>query len=80
MTLAGHVGSACGTENIHGRWRDYVRNGHRGNRELKDSRPEDLRFSMLQRTSPDLVTEAVVALEPSWKDRLHTRAFGFNQN
>lgn len=77
---AGYVGSAYGSDNIHGRWRDYARSGHGGNRELKDSNPDDLRFSILQRTSPDLDTEAIVALEASWKQRLHTREFGLNQN
>lgn len=77
---AGYVGSAYGAENIHGRWRDYARNGHGGNRELRNSRPEDLRFSILQRTSPDLEPEAIVALEASWKERLHTREFGLNRN
>jgi hypothetical protein len=77
---AGYVGSAYGAENIHGRWRDYARSGHGGNRELRNSRPEDLRFSILQRTSPDLEPEAIVALEASWKERLHTRESGLNRN
>lgn len=77
---AGYVGSAYGSENIFGRWRDYARTGHGGNRELKSSAAGDLRFSILQRTSPDLDTEAVVALETSWKQRLHTREFGLNRN
>lgn len=77
---AGYVGSAYGTGNILGRWNDYARTGHGGNKELKSSSPADLRFSILQRTSPDLDTEAVIALEASWKQRLHTREFGLNRN
>jgi hypothetical protein len=77
---AGYVGSASGSENILGRWRDYARNGHGGNKELQNSIAADLRFSILQRTSPDLGAEAVVALEASWKQRLHTREFGLNRN
>lgn len=77
---AGYVGSAYGSENILGRWRDYARTGHGGNRGLKSSAAGDLRFSILQRTSPDLDTEAIVALEASWKQRLHTRDFGLNRN
>jgi hypothetical protein len=77
---AGYVGSAYGLENIHGRWRDYARSGHGGNRELKASNPADLRFSILQRTSPDLEADEVIALEASWKQRLHTREFGLNRN
>lgn len=77
---AGYVGSAYGSENILGRWRDYARTGHGGNRELKSSAAGDLRFSILQRTSPDLDSEAIIALEASWKQRLHTREFGLNRN
>lgn len=77
---SGYVGSAYGAENIHGRWRDYARRGHGGNRELRHCRPEDLRFSILQRTSPDLDPADVVRLEASWKERLHTRSFGLNRN
>jgi hypothetical protein len=77
---SGYVGSACGADNIHGRWRDYARSGHGGNRELKHSRPDDLRFSILQRTSPDLEAAEVIRLEASWKERLHTREFGLNRN
>lgn len=77
---AGYVGSAYGAENILGRWREYARSGHGGNKELKSSAENDLRFSILQRTSPDLDAEAIVALEASWKQRLHTRDFGLNRN
>lgn len=76
----GYVGSASGSENILGRWCDYARTGHGGNKELKSSAAGDLRFSILQRTSPDLDAEAIIALEASWKQRLHTREFGLNRN
>ncbi len=77
---AGYVGSAAGTDNLLGRWRDYARSGHGGNRELRSSDPADLRFSILQRTSPDMDMRDIVALEASWKKRLHTREFGLNAN
>lgn len=77
---AGYVGSAAGTENILGRWLAYARTGHGGNRELKESNPEDLQFSILERTSPDLDPVKIVALESSWKARLHTRTCGLNSN
>lgn len=75
-----YVGSAAGLENILGRWRDYAATGHGGNVGLRASRPEDLRFSLLERTSPDLDIAAVVQREESWKKRLHTRARGLNAN
>lgn len=77
---AGYVGAAYGEENILGRWRDYARSGHGGNVALRGSVATDLRFSILQRTSPDLDVADVIALEASWKARLHTREFGFNRN
>lgn len=77
---AGYVGSASGAENLLGRWSDYARSGHGGNRELRKSEPADLVFSILQLTSPDLEVADVVALENSWKARLHTCGFGLNAN
>ena len=75
----GYVGSACGAENILGRWRNY-RDGHGGNKQLKLRKPENLVFSILQLTSPTMETEAVLSEEAKWKDRLHTREFGLNSN
>lgn len=75
-----YVGSAYGQDNILGRWLEYSRSGHGGNIGLKRSNAGDLRFSILQRTSPDLDTADLIALESSWKERLHTREFGLNRN
>jgi len=77
---AGYVGSAYGADNILGRWRTYAETGHGGNVKLRQSNPKDLSFSILQRTSPDMDIESVVALEGAWKDRLHTRVSGLNAN
>lgn len=77
---AGYVGSAAGSENILGRWQDYASTGHGGNIELCKSNPADLRFSILQRTSPDLEPADIQRIEAGWKDRLHTREFGLNRN
>ena len=77
---AGYVGSAYGADNILGRWRCYAETGHGGNKGLQESRPEDLRFSILQRTSPDLEAADIVALENGWKTRLMTRQYGLNEN
>lgn len=76
----GYVGSAYGKDNILGRWLNYAASGHGGNKDLRKRKPENLRFSILQRVSPDLETDNVIALEASWKDRLHTREFGLNEN
>jgi hypothetical protein len=77
----GYVGSAYGADNLLGRWLQYARSGDGGNKLLRSCKPENLRFSILQRVSPDMVADEVIRLESSWKDRLHTRSeFGLNVN
>lgn len=77
---SGYVGSAYGADNILGRWSGYAKSGHGGNSELRKSQPANLCFSILQRTSPDMEAADIMALEASWKKRLHTRQFGLNRN
>lgn len=76
----GYVGSAYGTDNILGRWQAYARTGHGGNVGLRERSYHPLRFSILQRVSPDMNPADVIALEASWKRRLHTRDLGLNRN
>ena len=76
-----YVGSAYGAENILQRWREYARSGHGGNSLLRPRNSATFRFSILQRTSPDLPDAEVIAIERTWKDRLRTRApWGLNEN
>lgn len=77
---AGYIGSAAGDENMLGRWTQYGRTGHGGNVRLRTCDPRNLRFSILQLTSPDMTSSDVVALEANWKMRLHTRDHGLNAN
>ena len=76
----GYVGSACGEENILGRWMDYAASGHGGNTKLKERQASDFLFTILQRTSPDTERGEIGILESNWKDRLHTREYGLNDN
>jgi hypothetical protein len=65
----GYVGSACGEENILGRWLDYAASGHGGTTKLKERQRSDFLFTILQRTSPDMERDEISLLESSWKDR-----------
>lgn len=77
----GYVGSAYGKDNLLGRFSEYAVSGHGGNRLLRNRDPRNFRFSILQRLDPDLDPEDVIAIENSWKARLHTRTpFGLNDN
>lgn len=76
-----YVGSAAGSENLLGRWLNYADSGHGGNRLLRGVDPANFVFSILQRLSPDTEMPDVIAVETSWKERLHTRSpFGLNDN
>lgn len=77
---AGYVGSAYGKENIYGRWANYAAKGDGGNILLRKRDPRNFRFTILQRVSPDMDPHEVIALESSWKNRLHTRTHGLNKN
>src|SRR5207249_1052408 len=69
----GYVGSAYGEDNLLGRWSNYAAQGHGGNRLLRQREPKNFSFTILQLLSPDTNLGEVVALEASWKRRLHTR-------
>lgn len=76
-----YVGSAYGKENLLGRWQNYAKSGDGGNRLLKNRKPEQFQFSVLERIGPDLEVTDVVAVENSWKKRLGTISpSGLNSN
>ncbi|MBX9679807.1 MAG: GIY-YIG nuclease family protein [Gemmataceae bacterium] len=76
----GYVGSACGADNILGRWLNYSKSGHGGNKRLRKCDPGNLRFSILEVVPSDMESKEVIGREVMWKVRLHTRKFGLNEN
>lgn len=77
----GYVGSAYGADNILGRWKNYARSGHGGNKLLRGQDPQHFRFSILQILRQDESAVDVIAQENRWKTRLHSRApLGLNDN
>jgi hypothetical protein len=75
-----YVGSAYGAENLHSRWQAHVRSEKGITAELAKRNPAGFHFSILERTSPDLPAEEVIAIEQNWKARLDTVAHGLNRN
>lgn len=81
-----YVGSASGKEGILGRWKEYAKSGHGGNKkimQLIDSDPNrvhKLRFSILQTLPKTLTTNEVIIEEQKYKDKLGSRAYGLNLN
>lgn len=76
----GYVGAAYGDENVLGRWQEYYRTGHGGNRQLRPLDARHFMYSIIQLLAPDTPTQQVLDLETSWKKRLHTLEFGLNDN
>jgi hypothetical protein len=76
-----YVGSAYGSANILGRWENYSATGHGGNKHLRGRDPNNFRFTVLERVSPDMPSDEVIRRESSWKRRLHSAApHGLNDN
>lgn len=79
-----YVGSAYGANMIHGRWSNYISNGHGGNAELKDLPFEHIkkffRYSILDVFKSTIDDNVIINRESWWKQTLLTRKFGYNKN
>lgn len=79
-----YVGSAYGQDMILGRWRNYVQNGHGGNKDLKalgfDYIKENFQYSILEIFKSTTDDNTIIDRESWWKEVLMTRDFGYNKN
>jgi len=82
-----YVGSATGKENIWGRWKNYVENGHGGNIELKKiinkkgiEYASNFQFSILEIKNLNTDDDEVIKRENFWKEVLLLREFRYNKN
>lgn len=75
-----YVGKADGAKGFLGRWEEYARNGHGGNKLLQDGKERQLQVTILQvarlGAEPDEITE----METLWKTKLMSRIVGLNAN
>jgi hypothetical protein len=75
-----YVGSASGENGFLGRWRAYAANSHGGNVGLRGRDWSDYLVSVLEVAASSASIEDIVALENTWKTKLHSRAIGLNHN
>ena len=82
-----YVGSAYGGDGIWQRWTAYVKNGHGGNKELRNllrdkgqPHAEHFQFSLLEVCDLNSSDEYVIERETHWKTVLKSREFGLNKN
>lgn len=82
-----YVGSAYGEECIWQRWSEYAKNGHGGNKELKEKLnnngadyKNNFKYSILEVCNMNLGNDYIIGRETYWKEVLMTRKFGLNNN
>jgi len=84
-----YVGSAAGDdEGLLQRWRNYIDNGHGGNKRLIDIREKEgfdyikknFQYSVLEVYSPRVDKAEILKRESWWKETLGSRSFGLNCN
>ncbi|MFL9823416.1 GIY-YIG nuclease family protein [Rhodoplanes sp. SY1] len=75
-----YVGSAYGKDGFLGRWQSYAANNHGGNVGLKTRNPSDYFVSVLEVAGSASTVEEILALENTWKAKLHSRDMGLNHN
>lgn len=82
-----YVGSAYGEKGLWQRWKEYARNGHGGDKELKKLVEKDrgyarkyFQFGLLEICNRTAGNDEVARREKHWKDLLLTKKFGYNKN
>lgn len=82
-----YVGSAYSdVGGLLGRWTVYVKTRHGNNKRMKEllereqERYRSFEFSVLEILPKNLSQDEVIHKENIWKDKLHTREFGLNDN
>jgi hypothetical protein len=59
----GCVGSAYGSEDLLGRWRNYANSGHGGNRFLRERNAQNFHFTILELAAPTMDADEVIRRE-----------------
>ncbi|WKN41709.1 GIY-YIG nuclease family protein [Tunicatimonas pelagia] len=79
-----YVGSAYGTNMLHGRWSQYLNNGHGGNEGLKklsfDHIKSNFYYSILDIYKSTIEDNIIIKRESWWKKVLGSKTFGYNEN
>ena len=80
-----YVGSAYGTNMIHGRWSNYINNGHGGNIDLQKNLSfehiqNNFYYSILDIYKSTIDDKIIIKRESWWKNALLTKKFGYNLN
>lgn len=82
-----YIGSGYGDESLWQRWSEYTKNGHGGNKNLKDiitklgiAHASNFQFSILETRNTTTDKDEIIRRESFWKNVFLTREFGYNAN
>lgn len=73
-----YIGAAYGSEGIWGRWRDYAKTGHGGNKLLLDLNPEAFQWSIVRTLSGSMSQREIVGVERVEMRKHGSTAIGLN--
>lgn len=73
-----YIGAAYGAENLWGRWSDYAKTGHGGNRLLKDLDPSRFQWSIILTLSGSMSAKEVIHVEKTEMRKHGSKAIGLN--
>lgn len=75
-----YIGSAYGSEGLWGRWSNYAKNGHGGNKLLKPRDPNNFQWSVVRTVSRSMSERDVIKIECLEKLKHGSRVHGLNDN
>jgi len=75
-----YIGSAYGSEGLWGRWSNYAKNGHGGNKLLKCRDPSNFQWSIVRTVSRSMSERDVIKVEAMEKLKHGSRVHGLNDN
>ena len=75
-----YIGSAYGSEGLWGRWLNYAKNGHGGNKLLKPRDPNNFQWSVVRTVSRSMSERDVIKIEALEKLKHGSRVHGLNDN
>lgn len=84
LTHKMYIGSATSEGGLYARWKTYIETGDGGNVEFiplgKAYIEENFSYTILEEFGKNTKKQEVLKMESKWKDKLHTREFGYNKN
>ena len=75
-----YIGSAYGSEGLWGRWSNYAKNVHGGNKLLKNRDPNNFQWSIVWTVSRSMSERDFIKLEAMEKLKHGSQVHGLNDN